>query len=125
MTPSVFDSEMARLNENHRGFYTKTRTLAVWNTVREIRDDEFTTFVNKAIWFPKPPDMESFSNLVRNRSWSANVGGEIVTTYLNDEETREFWKITWDVMNKRIPEDEMNTRIQILETAIKYRKQGA
>jgi hypothetical protein len=64
MTAEEFESEIRRLNENFKGFYTKTKTKVLANIVMDLSKTYFSKCIDKVMWSDKPPKIEWFHEIV-------------------------------------------------------------
>ena len=124
MTHLEFEFEFKKLKTKWKTYYTDSMEEEAFLIVKNCTVESFQQFTRKALWTRDAPNLEAFLNF-RDKHSSFTPGHSAPTGYLNDEENKEFWSLLWDVYYQRISPEERDHRIQILETAVKYRKQGA
>lgn len=64
MIPAEFEFEIQRLNENFKGFYSKTKTKVLANIVMDLPANFFAKCVDKILWSDRPPKIDWFHELV-------------------------------------------------------------
>jgi hypothetical protein len=66
MDAETFDHNFKKIRAKWKSAFTDDMALQVYNIVKDVPVDEFSKWVDGALWFPQPPDRNSFHGLAKN-----------------------------------------------------------
>ncbi len=123
MTKEDFEREMVRLNEAHRNYYNKARVQALAPVIAHLEAETLRRFVDKAIWWEKPPTLESFGNLARNNRYVSKEQEkrefeENLTKVFSQGDVAEMFSMVKKKMAGKISRQEFDAYIETRERAI-------
>ncbi len=83
MKLNEFNSQIEKLNEAYRDYYTKNRAKTIWSVVSELPIEYFSRRIDKVLWSDHPPKLDWFQN-VRNAFEKSSEPGWTYDTHPKD-----------------------------------------